>query len=376
MSSSSLKPLQSTLDSILARLATLECKAGIEVSESSTPDNVTTTPSPQDDETEIHPALKAYDEHIANKVTPFVNACNSISGLKETGSNIDKIWLGIRTIIEIGTQCKKPSDVPAALMPKLKPVQDAMKDIRMARLDRKFDYHIKGIMEMLACASWVIMSAPPAPASFIKDTVGSSDFWTNKIRKEYKGKDEDQIKFCDTMKALILDLSAYVKQYHLSGLMWNPRGVAIDAFQSSASPPAAAASQSSKIVEKKSAIDGGGGAKDIMKELAAKRTSDGSSAATGLKKVTRDQQTWRKEFKGSNKSSVVSSSATTAVKPSQVKASQKPVAKTPVCQFKALGSKWVVEHQTKTSNPNGLCTIEIKDPKEQVYMYVLYTSKN
>jgi hypothetical protein len=36
---------------------------------------------------------------------------------------------------------------------------------------------------------------------------------------------------------------------------------------------------------------------DVMKELAAKRTSDGTSAATGLKKVSRDQQTWRKEFK-------------------------------------------------------------------------------
>lgn len=359
--SSSLKPLQSTLDSILARLATLEGKAGIEASESSQPTNPT-TPS-QNDDTEIPPSLKAYDEHMANKVTPFIDACNSIPGLKETGSNIQKIWLGIRTIIEIGTQCKKPSDVPSVLMPKLQPVQDAMKAIQMARLDRKFDYHIKGITEMLTCVSWVIMSSPPAPSSFIKDTVGSTDFWTNKIRKEFKGKDEDQIKFCDTMKAMIFDLSAYVKEYHLSGLMWNPRGVAIDAFQ----PSTAAAPGSTEKVEEKPAIGGGGA--DIMKELTTKRTSDGNSAASGLRKVTRDQQTWRKEFKGSNSSTVSTSSTNSAVKPSQIKATQKAVSKTPVCQFKALGSKWIVEYQTKISNPNGLCTIEIKDPKEQVYIY-------
>jgi adenylyl cyclase-associated protein len=253
-------------------------------------------------------------------------------------------------------------------MPFLKPVQDAMGKIRSARLDRKFDWHIKAIMEMLACVSWVIMSAPPAPSSFIKELVGASDFWGNKIRKEYKGKDDKQIAFCDTMKAMILDLSAYVKEFHLSGLMWNPRGVAMEDYEASATTSAsstvAAPTPPAPAAAKPSMPSSG----DIMKELAAKRTSDGTSAATGLKKVSRDQQTWRKEFKAETTAPAVAATASTTVKPSAIKAAQVKKLGVPVCKFQSIGSKWVVENQTKESNPNGICVVEVKDPKEQVYM--------
>ena len=305
---------------------------------------------------DLVPSLVAYDEHVNKTVTTFVEACNAIEGLKDTGTHINTVWKGIRDIVEIGSKCKKPSDVQGSLMPLLKPVQDAMAKIRQARLDRKFDWHIKAIMEMLASVSWVIMSAPPAPSSFVKDTVGSSDFWSNKIRKEYKGKDEAQIAFCDTMKAMILDLAAYVKEYHLSGLMWNARGIDIKDYKASASSAPSAAP----------AVKPAGSAADIMKELASKRTGDGSSAATGLKKVTREQQTWRKEFKGGKPAP----ESNAPVRPSAVKAAQKveKKVKKPVCTFQAVGNKWIVENQSKDSNPNGVCTIEVKNPKEQVYV--------
>jgi len=251
-------------------------------------------------------------------------------------------------------------------MPFLKPVQDAIGKIRQAHLDRKYDWHIKAIMEMLVCASWVVMSAPPAPSTFIKDTIGSSDFWANKIRKEYKGKEDNDAKmnraFCDNMKKLITDLSAYAKEYHLSGLMWNARGMPIGDYKPSSSSgtgsdpaPAAAPEATPSSVG------------NVMKELALKRTGEGTSAATGLKKVSREQQTWRKEFK--------SDTAATTVKPSQIKASQKitaakkVVTRAPKKEFIPVGAKWIVEHQTKDSNPNGVCVIEIKNPKEQVYIY-------
>jgi len=249
-------------------------------------------------------------------------------------------------------------------MPFLKPVQDAIGKIRSLRLDRKFDWHIKAIMEMLACVSWVIMSAPPAPSTFIKDTVGASDFWANKIRKEFKGKDDAQIAFCDTMKAMILDLSAYVKEYHLSGLMWNPRGVAMEDYEASSAVAVAVAAPTPRAPAPAPARPSMPSSGDIMKELAAKRTGDGTSAATGLKKVSRDQQTWRKEFKAEKTAPVA------AAKPSAIKAAEKVAKKLgdPVCKFQSIGSKWIVENQTKESNQNGICVVEVKDPKEQVYM--------
>lgn len=268
----------------------------------------------------------------------------------------------MRNIIEIGTRCQKPPSVQESLMPHLKPIQDAMTSIRQARLDRSLDWHIKAIMEMLASASWVIMSAPPAPSNFIKETIGASDFWANKIRKEHKGKDESHIAFCDTMKKLIQSLADYVKEYHLSGLMWNPRGVQLTDYKVQSSEK-----KSPTATEKKPSIPSGG---DVMKELAMKRSSDGSSAATGLRKVTKDMQTWRKEYKADTVPPAPVPTST--VKPSQVKAAQiqsKKVLKEPVKKFISVGSKWIVENQTKESNPNGVCVVEVQNPKEQVYIY-------
>lgn len=294
-------------------------------------------------------------------LSPFVSACKSITGLDQVGEHIETIWNTMRDIIQIGTSCQKPASVQESLMPLLKPIQDSITSIRQVRLDRSLDWHLKAIMEMLSSASWVIMAPPPAPSNFIKDTIGASDFWANKIRKEHKGKDESHIVLCDAMKKLIQDLADYVKEYHLSGLMWNPKGVKIEDYSASSSSKKASMQENSKP-----ALVGG----DVMKELAAKRTSDGSSAATGLRKVTKDMQTWRKEYK--KESASVGPAVASAVKPSQVRAAEiqtKKDSKEPVKKFLAVGSKWIVENQTKDSNPNGVCVIEIQNPKEQVYIY-------
>ena len=226
-------------------------------------------------------------------------------------------------------------------------------------------------MEMLQSVSWVVMTAPPAPTSFIKETVGSTDFWANKIRKEYKGKDEKQVDFCDKLKALILDLAAYVKEHHLSGLSWNPRGVELtDAVVADVATDAAAAPAKATP----SPAGGGGGMANIMAELSKKQTQDGSSAATGLKKVTKDMQTWRKEYKKdpvddglAKKAAAVSLSASAPAAAAKAKG---PKARgPPVFEYQDRGFKWCIENQTKDTNPNGLLNLEVKDPKQQAYIY-------
>lgn len=94
---------------------------------------------------------------------------------------------------------------------------------------------------------------------------------------------------------------------------------------------------------------------DIMKELTTKQTNDVSLAATGLKKVSRARQTWHKEYKATITTPATTiTSSTSAVKPSQIKASQKPtstisttaVIKAPVYKFQR---PWI-EMDCGTSN--------------------------
>ena len=69
--------------------------------------------------------------------------------------------------------------------------------------------------------TWVVVK--PAPRDFIENFVGASDFWGNKIRVQYKKTAPPQTAFVDLFKKLILDLMTYVKEWHTTGVTWNPQ---------------------------------------------------------------------------------------------------------------------------------------------------------
>jgi adenylyl cyclase-associated protein len=342
-----LAPLQGLLNSVLSRLAALEGKVGIE-----TPAGAAQPVAAQslvsEDSDEVPERVSAYDTHVKDFVVPLCETCDKI-GLDKMGSHLLAAWDGIRDVIVMGTKCKRPGNM-ADLTPHLKKTQDALGAIGKMRLKRDFDWHYKSIMEMVVVCSWVLCTPPKTPTSFVKEAVGSSDFWSNKIRKQYKGKDDTQIAFCDRLKKMILDLSQYVKQYHLSGLAFNPHGIPIADYTAPAKgAPAPAPSQA-----------------NVLAELANKRTAAGDSAASGLRKVTKDQQTWRKEFKGdAAKPKPVQS---TTPKPKTTPTQKKPKGP-PKCEYLPIPHKWIVENQTKDSNPNGMLTVTVKDAKDQVYVY-------
>ncbi|KAG5191077.1 adenylate cyclase associated C terminal-domain-containing protein, partial [Tribonema minus] len=82
--------------------------------------------------------------------------------------------------------------------------------------------------------------------------------------------------------------------------------------------------------------------------------------------VTKDQQTWRAEYKGSD----TPAAALAAPKAPPAAAAAKPAANkpqgTPKLEFVQAGNKWVVEHQGKDA---GVVTVEVTDTKHSVYVY-------
>jgi len=370
--SEQLRPLCSVLDGVLERLSVIESKLGISPSHSAAL-SAAAAPVIVEDE-DLHPRLVAFDEHVKRTLVPFADSCAALGvEMGSVGSDIGAVWDGVRSIVELGTKYKKPADVPSGLQPHLKPCQDAISRIRSARIDRKFDWHLKAIMEMLACVSWVVISPPPSPANFVKDPMGASDFWANKVRKEYKSNEAEgpaHNNFCDTMKAMVLDLSAYLKEYHLSGLAWNPHGKDFsDAKVGKGSKLVPAAPAVAAAVPKLASALSGGGAAGIFAELKKKQTEDGSSAATGLKKVTKDQQTWRKEYQKPGADAPKPTASASTPNPAAVKFGAKKPSGPPKCEYQERGCKWNVENQTKDTCEGGVCKVEVTDVKQQVCMY-------
>lgn len=245
------------------------------------------------------PALKAFDKFKNGAVYKLADTCDDLEGMGELGKLLTETFEGMRYVILLASKSKQPADM-TELQPHLQPITEPVSKIRALRLSRDFDNHMKAVMEMLACVSWVTCQAPAQlPAPFVKECIGSSDFWSNRIRKEFKGKDDEksqlQLAFCDGMKKLLQDLAAYIEENHKTGLAFNPKGVSVAeaAIVLSDNPladaAAAATRKNDQKTHKRASLVGntvkGGNMAGMVAELTGRRNEDGSSAATGLKKV-------------------------------------------------------------------------------------------
>ncbi len=204
----------------------------------------------------------------------------------------------------------------------------------------------------------------PAPRDFIESYIGGSDYWANGIRKEFRNVNADQIAFCDTFKALLVQLMAYVKEFHNTGLAWNSKGVDVKDF-SEGSPAAvvgAAVDTVKAAVNKINSHSSSAPAAPaaVKGDLFAALNKD-SAITSGLKKVTKDMQTWRTEYKAGDGPAPVTK-AIPVKGPAAAAALKGP----PKLEFQAAASKWLLEYQT---GANGTIDIAINDKKETVYIY-------
>jgi adenylyl cyclase-associated protein len=206
----------------------------------------------------------------------------------------------------------------------------------------------------------------PAPRDYIESFIGGSDYWANGIRKEHRTTNPDQIAFCDTFKALLVELMAYVKEYHTTGVAWNAKGVNVSEYTPGASGSSVKAASApfeaapTPAVEKKAAAPSTAETAAPKVDLFA-ALNKGGAITSGLKTVTKDMQTWRAEYKGGDA-------------PAPVKTAPKPAARSAAVELKGpakvqyqdAGYKWLVEYQ---SEANGVVPIEIANIKQTVYIY-------
>ena len=206
----------------------------------------------------------------------------------------------------------------------------------------------------------------PAPCDFIESYVGGSDYWANGIRKEFKQTNKDQIAFCDTFKKLLTGLMAYVKEYHKTGVTWkNSGGMTVDEYISgggNAAATAAATSSAPANVPKKVDPVSNPSAGENKNGLFA-ALNKGGAITSGLKTVTKDMQTWRKEYKGSDEAAPLPKP-----EPKKVNSNSTAVAMKhpPRLQYQQNGNKWWVEYQTKEQ---GIVNVDVKNIKENIYIY-------
>lgn len=291
--------------------------------------------------------VAGYDKYCREYLDPFVASCDKLGGeAAKAGDIIKQAWGELRTFLVMASECKEPNQ--AEMGPLLEGISSKVKEASSLVKRNEWEKHTKTVSEGIGCLSWVVVK--PAPQDFIESYIGGSDYWANNIRKEYKTSNPDQIAFCNTFKDLLKELRTYVKTYHTTGVSWNKKGVSIKDYKpSSGKAPAAAKPAVAKVTATTTTAPKA----DLFSAL-----NKDTAVTSGLKKVTKDMQTWRTEYKGD------AAAPKPAPKPKSAPAAKAPEVKGPAkLEFQAGANKWIVENQVSKVD------VAIKNIKETVYIY-------
>jgi adenylyl cyclase-associated protein len=309
------------------------------------------------EEVEEPASLKAYDAFSKPSLDAIAAACAAIGGADAAavGALIAEGWAAQRRFLVVAAACKKPADKGMAVL-KSCGVVDACQAASKAVKRGPFELHYKMVAEGLGALNWLLVE--PKPREVIENQLESVDFNANKIRLEFKRNtdkfDANQHALCDAFKKLFVELQPYTKAHHLTGVAWNFKGVDAAAYTPPApgAQPAASAAAAAAPAAAKAAAPAGGLA-DLKSELKI------DNAASGLKKVTKDMQTWRAEFKGGEAPTPVAPKVAPRVVVVKTKGTKQ-------CEFKTQGQRWCVEAQTKE---DGVIEVTVLDVKHSVAIY-------
>jgi adenylyl cyclase-associated protein len=227
----------------------------------------------------------------------------------------------------------------------------------------KFFNNLSTVAEGIAALGWVVVS--PTPGPHIADMRGGSEFYSNRILKDFKGKDQNQVDFVTHFNGFLKELQTYVKQNHTTGTTWNPRGEDATSFKSSGSsapqtgsappPPPGPAPPPPPALDTSSSPTASSGP-DMSAVLSA--LNKGEDVTKGLKKVTKDMKTKNRADKGPSIVPAVTKSETASAPKQTTKVTKPP-------KFALEGNKWTVEYQVG----NKEIVIDQTEVKQTVYIY-------
>ncbi|PRP88631.1 hypothetical protein PROFUN_03042 [Planoprotostelium fungivorum] len=300
------------------------------------------------------PAVAEYQALIDQYVVPFVQSAKTLEDplVAKQAEFFLEATNKQRDFLSIVSKSKKPDDTTFQKL--LGPTSELMGQITGVKESKesrssKNPNNLATVAEGVSALGWVCIA--PTPGPHVAESRGSAEFYSNRILKEFKGNNQNQVDFVTHFVNFLKELQVFVKKNHTTGLSWNPRGG--DAASASSAAPAGAPSAPAPAATAAPTKSAG----DITNVFAALNKGDG--VTSGLKKVTNDM----KSKNNPNKSSVVPSEIKPVAAAATKTAAKPTVTKPP--KFSLEGNKWVVEYQVG----NKSLVISETEPKHTVYIY-------
>ncbi|KAI0429860.1 adenylate cyclase associated N terminal-domain-containing protein [Xylaria sp. FL1042] len=326
------------------------------------------TPAPQE---QLPESVEEFDNFINQSVDKYVQASNKLGGLiAEQASKVSDGFKQQRRFLLISTKAKKPDISVSADMSVyqelLKPINEALVavgNIKESNRGSAVFNQLSAVAEGIMVLAWVTVDNKPF--KHVEESLGSSQFFGNRVLSEHKDKNPEQIEWIQSFYQIFRDLTEYVKQYFPNGIPWNPQGqsaadVAKTISTSGAAaplplpaPPAAGGAPPPpppgpppvlQIKEEAKPADSGLGA--VFGEI-----NKGSDVTKGLRKVDKSQMTHKNPSlrAGSTVSDQDASARGKSAPGKKPKPESMRVKKPPKKDLD--GNKWTIENYEKHPEP-------------------------
>jgi len=306
-------------------------------------------------------SVQEYEDLVNQFIKPYVDLSNKMGDklVAEQASLVLAAVNAQRNLLQVASLSKKPADnVLQSLVQPTSDLMNKINGIKDSNRASKFFNQLSAVAEGIQALGWVVVS--PTPGPYVADMRGGSEFYSNRILKEFKGVDQNQVDWVANFNNFLKELQAFIKKNHTTGLTWNARGGDASAVAPAPSSEGSSGGPPPPGPPPPPVVDmsgGGGGGPDMSKVFAS--LNQGVGVSSGLKKVTADQKTKNR----TDKSSVVPA---TAIKEKPVTTSTG--AKTTPTKPPKLaleGNKWCIENQIGNKN----IVISDTELKQTIYIY-------
>jgi len=359
MSEAALQAILKRLEDVANRLERLEGGAGAAPAAASAGGSL-----------EIGPSVNDFDALVSTHIKTLVELTGKIGNdqLKQQIDFVEKAVNEQRRLLVIASQSKKPDAATIAEL--LKPTADLVTkaiEVRDKARGNALWNQLSAISEGIPAFGWVAVS--PTPGPYVHEYKGNAEFYTNKLLREFKGKDQNQVDWCNHWSGFLGDLQNYVKKYHTTELAWNPRGgdAKSVAAQAGGAAPAAAAPAAAAagappgppppgpppVLAAAAPSKPGVDPSKLFAEL-----NKGDAITSGLKHVTKEQKT---------KNQQINAVVPGEIQPKKAAPAKAAVVKKGPARLELGGNKWTVENYDN----NKELVIEGAEPKHVVYLYKL-----
>ncbi|XP_052823658.1 adenylyl cyclase-associated protein 1 [Octopus bimaculoides] len=325
----------------------------------------------------LSPFVVAYDDIIKGPVATFIALSSKINGnVKIQAAMVQEAFNAQRSFLVQVSRSKKPANEQMNHL--LNPTSSKLQAIQELREKNRRDpyfNHLSAISESIPALGWVTLNTP---VSYIKEMSDSALFYTNRVLKEFKEKDATHVEWTKAWINALKELQSYVKEYHTTGLSWNPQ-VSIFFLVSSKRFYKISPIKMEELVETEALYIKESAVFRLLNVMSTFLCSPACSLSLslslslsynfnfasllGLKKVSDDQKTHKNPTLRKDGACPVKSPANASSKKTPSYGGNAPVTNVPLIELQ--DKKWIIEYQNNNQN------IQLTDTsmKQTVYIY-------